>query len=73
MSALAEHPIKHGINIDLSAGAFDDLRSLAGERTYAAVLREAMVLEKMARDQVAQGGRIVFVDRDGTQREIVLR
>ena len=72
MSALATNERKH-VNVDFAPDAYEVLRDLAGaDKTISGVIRDAILLEKMARDYTRAGGRVIF-EKDGEARDLLFR
>ena len=62
------------VSVDFTAGAYDDLAELARIRgkTKAAIIRDALSLEKWFQETQQTGGR-VLVEHQGKAREIIRR
>jgi len=65
----------HRVNVNFSQTAFRTLEELAETKgkTMSEVLRDAVQLEKWITETYADGGRVVLVKDDGSQREILVR
>ena len=62
------------VNVDFAEPVYDELEELARRKgkTKAAVLRDAIALEKWFDDTTRAGGQ-VMVERDGKVREVIRR
>lgn len=65
----------HRVNVNFSTTAYRTLEELAETKgkSMSEVLRDAVQLEKWITDTYADGGRVVLVNDDGSQREILVR
>ena len=65
----------HRLTVTFTDAAYAELTALATERgtTKVATIRSAIALERMARQAVAAGGRVLLEAADGTMREILIR
>ena len=64
----------HRVNVNFSQTAYQTLEALAETKgkTMSEVLRDAVQLEKWITETYASGGR-VLLEKDGSQREILVR
>jgi hypothetical protein len=63
------------VNVNFSPTAYRTLEELAETKgkSMSEVLRDAVQLEKWITETYAGGGRVVLVNDDGSQREILVR
>jgi metal-responsive CopG/Arc/MetJ family transcriptional regulator len=65
----------HRVNVNFSSTAYRTLEELAESKgkSMSEVLRDAVQLEKWITDTYAEGGRVLLVKDDGSEREILVR
>jgi hypothetical protein len=61
------------VSVDFTPAAYEVLRGHAKDMPMDAFVREAIILEKMARECIDSGGHVIFRKKNGETRELVLR
>jgi hypothetical protein len=61
------------VSVDLTPAAYEVLRGHAKDMPMDAFVREAIILEKMARECIDSGGQVIFRKKNGETRELVLQ
>lgn len=59
------------LQVDLTDGAYEELRTMADGRPISDIVRRALNTEAFLRDEEAKGARIIVEELDGTRRQVV--
>jgi predicted CopG family antitoxin len=59
------------LQVDLSDEAFEDLARMAGDRSFAEVVRRALNTESFLTSEENNGAKIIIEEPDGTRKEVV--
>jgi len=61
------------VSVDFTPAAYEVLRGHAKDMPMDAFVREAIILEKMARECIDSGGQVIFRKKNGETRELILQ